>query len=274
MQEIIRFDKVSYSYEDGTPALKDCSTSLYAGETVAVLGNNGAGKSTFFLLCNGVLHPDAGQIFFQGRPIGKRRKELNLLRRHVGLVFQDPDVQILGGTVEEEVSFGPMNLGLPEEQVRERVDCALKNLKLEAFCQRAPQYLSGGEKKQVSIADILAMEPQLMLLDEPAASLDPANSRLLEENLAMLKQRGIALVIATHNVDFAWRWASRVLLFHDGVLMADTTPEEAFADQHLLDVCGLEQPTLYRVSRLLGFAQPARTMAQLEQQAAEKISHL
>ena len=264
MKEIIRFEHVSYTYEDGRQALCDLSATFHSGEKVAILGENGAGKSTFFLLCNGVLPPTTGQVFLEGQLVTTKRQSLNTLRRSVGFVFQDPDVQILAGTVEEEISFGPLNLGWSEEMVRTQVDQAIAILNLDTFRTRAPQYLSGGEQKRVSIADVLAMSPQLILLDEPASSLDPSNTRLLEENLKMLESRGIALLISTHDVDFAWRWADRVLLFHEGHLMADTTPEAAFSDSDLLTACGLTQPTLYAVSQILGLSKPIHTLEELQ----------
>lgn len=266
MHEIIRFEQVSYTYEDGREALRNLSVSLHSGEKVAVLGENGAGKSTFFLLCNGVLHPTRGQVFLEGVPVTQKRQSLTTLRRKVGFVFQDPDVQLLAGTVEEEISFGPLNLGWDEATVRKAVEQSIANLRLEAFRTRAPQYLSGGEKKRVSIADVLAMSPALILLDEPASSLDPMHTQLLEQNLAMLESRGIALLISTHDVNFAWRWADRVLLFHAGTLMADTTPDAVFSDPNLLAACGLTQPTLYSVSRILGLPQPIHTLEELERQ--------
>ena len=268
MEELLRFEQVSYAYEDGTgdrTALKNCSVSIRAGERIAVLGANGAGKSTFFLLANGVLRPRTGTVFFQGTPVGTSRRELNRLRRGVGLVFQDPDVQILGGTVEEEISFGPMNLDLPREEVRRRVDGAVERLRLETLRQRAPQYLSGGEKKRVTIADALAMEPKLLLMDEPAASLDPENCRLLEENLGMLERQGLALAVATHDVDFAWRWAERVLVFREGVLEADRPPEALFSDEPLLERCGLARPLLFRAGRAAGLSPLPRTIEAFEQ---------
>ncbi|MFQ9680040.1 MAG: energy-coupling factor ABC transporter ATP-binding protein [Ruthenibacterium lactatiformans] len=170
MEEILRFEHVSYAYEEEREALLDVCVKVCAGERVAVLGSNGAGKSTFFLLANGVLRPGAGRILFRGAPVGGGAKQLNVLRRGVGLVFQDPEVQLLGGSVEEEVSFGPMNLRLPVGEVRARVDAAIRSFALEEYRGRAPQYLSGGEKKRVTLADALAMEPQVLLLDEPAAS--------------------------------------------------------------------------------------------------------
>ncbi len=266
MHEIIRLEQVSYTYEDGRDALRDLSVCLHSGEKVAVLGENGAGKSTFFLLCNGVLSPTRGQVFLEGAPVTRKRQSLTALRRKVGFVFQDPDVQLLAGTVEEEISFGPLNLGWDTDTVCHAVEQSITNLHLEAFRTRAPQYLSGGEKKRVSIADVLAMSPALILLDEPASSLDPLNTQLLEQNLALLESQGIALLISTHDVDFAWRWADRVLLFHAGTLVADTTPDAVFSDPDLLALCGLTQPTLYSVSRILGLSQPVRTLDELAQQ--------
>ncbi|WP_050697745.1 energy-coupling factor ABC transporter ATP-binding protein [Anaeromassilibacillus senegalensis] len=260
MREIICFDHVSYAYEKGQDALSDVSVSIHEGEKIAVLGNNGAGKSTFFLLANGVLCPQKGRILFSGSAVGKKEKELNRLRRGVGLVFQDPDEQLLAGTVEEEISFGPMNLLLEEADVRRRVDQSIDMLRLESLRDRAPQYLSGGEKKRVSIADVLAMEPEMLLLDEPTSSLDPANTKRLEQTLNMLNAKGLALVVATHHVDFAWRWAERVLVFHAGRLVADASTKNVFADQALLQKCNLEQPILYQVGKALGLASLPRTV--------------
>jgi len=271
MSEILRFDHVTYTYAEGEEdraALEDCSVSVQDGERIAVLGNNGAGKSTFFLLANGVLRPQSGAVCFRGKPVGKTSRELSALRRGVGLIFQDADAQILGGTVEEEISFGPMNLQLDGGEVRRRVDLAVENLKLEEFRRRAPQYLSGGEKKRVTIADVLAMDPELMLLDEPASSLDPANTRLLGENLDMLSSRGIALAVATHDVNFAWSWARRALVFCGGRLVADAEPETIFSDEALLRRCGLEQPLLFRAGRALGIDPLPRTAEEFETAAA------
>lgn len=266
MRELLRLEGVSFSYDEARTALEALSVSLYAGEKVAVLGNNGAGKSTFFLCCNGVLKPTAGTIALGGKTLGS--KDRTLLRRSVGLVFQDPDSQLIAGTVEAEVSFGPMNLRLPEGEVRQRVDEAIAALDLEAFRARPPHYLSGGEKKRVSIADVLAMEPELLLLDEPAASLDPANTLLLERNLAALSERGLGLVIATHDINFAWRWAQRLLVFQGGRLRADGRPEEIFGDEALLAQCGLRRPILYEAGLALGIDPPPKTVEELKARGA------
>ena len=262
---IIQLENVSYAYPDGPMAVKNLSVSIGKGERVAVLGRNGAGKSTFFLLCNGILEPGEGTLFCGGQPVTRKKKDLLELRRRVGIVFQEAENQILAVTVEGEVSFGPMNLGLSREEVRRRVDGAVERMHLEDLRQRAPQYLSGGEKKRVSIADALAMEPELLLMDEPAASLDPENCRILEETLDMLGEQGLALAVATHDVDFAWRWAQRILVFQHGCLAADRTPEEIFSDTALLDTCHLAQPMLFRAARAMGIRPLPRTMEDFEQ---------
>ncbi len=252
MNELLRFENVSFHYDGGErEALFPLSVRLFEGEKIAVLGSNGAGKSTFFLLANGVLTPERGTIFLKGQPVGKKEKERLALRKSIGLVFQDPDVQLLAGTVEEEISFGPINLGLPEKEVRRRVEEALNSLHLTSYRNRGPQYLSGGEKRRVAIADILAMEPDMMLLDEPSSNLDPAGRALLETTLDTLHQKGITLVVATHDVDFAWRWADRILVFHQGELKKDGPPLEIFKDEPLLSHCGLELPLLWRVAQAL-----------------------
>lgn len=258
MKELLAFEQVSYHYDSvgGREALFPLSVRLYEGEKIAVLGSNGAGKSTFFLLANGVLTPRSGTIRFKGEPVGKKEKQRMQLRRSVGLVFQDPEVQLLAGTVEEEISFGPMNLKLPEEEVRRRVEMALGCLGLTGYRHRGTQYLSGGEKRRVAIADVLAMEPEIMLLDEPLNDLDPAGRKLFEDTLEALHQRKMTLVVATHDADFAWRWADRVLVFHEGRLERDASPEAVFAESELLSRCGLEQPLLWRVARALHIPVP------------------
>lgn len=250
--EILQLENLGYSYEEGRHALRNLSVTLYRGQNVAVLGNNGAGKSTFFRCCNGVLHPSNGTISLHGQAITRKKKDTLRLHQTCGLVFQDADSQLIAGTVEAEISFGPMNLRLPETEVHRRVEDAIARMQLEAFRTRAPHYLSGGEKKRVTLADMLAMKPELLFLDEPAASLDPQNTRLLEDHLTELHENGMGLVIATHDVDFAWRWAERVLVFHDGELVADDTPEAVFSEEMLLKRCGLMQPMLFEIGQRYG----------------------
>ena len=247
---ILEFKNVSYTYPDGPMAVDHLSVSVQKGERVAVLGRNGAGKSTFFLLCNGVLEPTEGTILCGGKAVTRKKKDLLELRRRVGIVFQEAENQILAVTVEGEVSFGPMNLKLPMPEVQRRTGEALAALGLEGYAQRSPQYLSGGEKKRVTIADILAMEPELILLDEPTASLDPENVARLEEILNRLTEAGIALMVSTHDVDFAARFARRGLVFANGRLTADAALEDIFSNQALLTEAGLRKPWIWQAAEM------------------------
>ena len=218
---------------------------MYPGERIAVLGPNGAGKSTFFLCLNGVLTPESGQILLDGKPAD--RKARKTLCERVGIVFQNSDAQIIASTVAAEVSFGPMNLRLPRQEVARRVDHALDYMDLQAFRARPPHDLSGGEKKRVSIADILAMESEIILLDEPAASLDPAGEERLGRVLARLSDEGRTLLISTHDMDFAFRWATRAVVFSAGRILADGTPQAVLADETVLRQAHLRRPLLAEV---------------------------
>lgn len=251
MRELLRLEHIHYRYEEKYPALQDVSAVFYEGERIAVLGGNGAGKSTFFLCCNGVLHPQSGKIFLKEREIANSKKDISLLRQTVGLVFQEPDSQIIAGTVENEVSFGPMNLRLDRDEVVRRITRSLGQMNLDGYQKRAPQYLSGGEKKRVSIADILAMQPDMILLDEPTASLDPENVAILEQTLDDLSLAGITLVVSTHDVDFAWRFATRAIVFSRGEVIADTDINEMFASEAVLLKARLKKPLLYAAAELL-----------------------
>ena len=234
-----------YGYENKNDVLRDVSFSIREGERVAVLGANGAGKSTLFLNLNGVLTPSKGTVSYRGRVIGK--KELNELRRHVGIVFQDADNQIIASSVLAEVSFGPMNLKLPKEEVKNRVEEALAYMNLSDFKDRAPHYLSGGEKKRVSIADIIAMKPEVIIFDEPTAALDPLNADMLEEVLGNMAESGKTILVSTHDVDFAYRWAGRILVFCEGRLIADGDPLDIFGNEQVLKAAHLKRPVLLEV---------------------------
>ena len=241
---LLQVKGLSFTYGE-EPALKDVNLIIRRGEKSAVMGSNGAGKSTFFLNLNGVLKPDSGEILLGGSKIGK--KELNLLHKKVGFVFQDADSQIIAANVRAEISFGPMNLGLKRSEVIHRVYSAVSYLVLEDLQQRAPHYLRGGEKKQVSIADILAMEPELLIFDEPMAALDPMNAQRVEDILNKLHEDGKTLLIATHDVDFAWRFADRILVFCDGMLIGDGTPAEIFAQKEMMERAHLKKPSIMEV---------------------------
>ena len=220
--------------------------------------------------------PAEGEIYLGCEKIEWKKPQIRKLRQTVGLVFQEADHQLIAGTVEEEVSFGPMNLKLPLPDIRERVDGAIRDMDLNGYRKRAPHELSGGEKKRVTIADVLAMGPRLLLLDEPASSLDPVNERLLEQNLEQLSNQGISLAVATHDVDFAWRWADRSLVFHQGRLVADDKTEVIFSDKELLELWGLKRPVLYETGMMLGLKPLPRSLEELSERLSpgggQKIS--
>ncbi len=248
-EEIIRTEHLTYEYQAGCPALQDLSVSIRKGEKIAVMGSNGAGKSTFFLHLNGVLQAGKGKIFYGGSEI--RRKDLNALRKHVGFVFQDADNQMIASSVQAEVAFGPMNLKLPKEEVKKRVSEALEYMDLQGYRERPPHYLSGGEKKRVSIADIIAMKPEVILFDEPTAALDPLGGELLEDVLERLSKEGKTLLVSTHDVDFAYRWADRALIFHHGKLAADGETLEIFQQEQVLRETHLKKPEMLMVYEAL-----------------------
>ncbi len=248
-QPVLQVRDLRFSYDGKGQALGGVSLDIRAGERIAVLGPNGAGKSTFFLCLNGVLTPGSGEILLDGKPVGK--KERKRLCERVGIVFQNADDQIIASTVAAEVSFGPMNLRLPKEEVVRRVDHALDYMDLQAFRARPPHELSGGEKKRVTIADILAMESEVILFDEPAASLDPMGEERLEAVLGRLSDEGRTLVISTHDMDFAFRWATRAVVFAGGQVIADGVPDAVFRDAETLLRAHLKPPALLEVFDLL-----------------------
>ena len=231
-ETILQIKGLYYSYTNEKDTLNNINIDIYKGEKMAVLGSNGAGKSTFFLNINGVLKPKSGEIIYKGKIITK--KDLNELRKNVGIVFQDADNQIIASTVLAEVSFGPMNLKLPKDEVIKRVDEALRYMNISEFKHRPPHYLSGGEKKRVSIADIIAMKSEVIIFDEPTASLDPLNAEMLEEVLNKLSSENKTMIISTHDVDFAYRWADRIVVFSDGMIIGDGTPLEIFSSEEIL----------------------------------------
>lgn len=271
---ILSLRGVSYAYRGQAPALDDATLSLSDGERVALLGANGAGKSTMFLLCNGVLTPERGEILLDGEPVGKKDTGLRRLRQSVGLVFQNPEDQLIGATVRSEISFGPMNLCLSETEVRAAVESSAAAMNLEAMLDKPPQYLSGGEKKRVSIADILAMRARVILFDEPTASLDPAHTALLEQTLEALHRDGLCLLVSTHDVNFAWRWADRAVVLSKGRILRDGPICEVYADDALLKEAGLHKPELFAAAELLFPGLPCadypRTVEALQTMLQEK----
>ena len=233
---------IKYSYNNDYQALKGVSLKIEKGEMVALLGKNGAGKSTLFLHLNGIYEPDEGKVFIDGEELKYDKKSLLKFRQKVGIVFQNPDDQIFAPTVEEDVAFGPLNLGLSMEEVQDRVEEALERVGMSGFEKTAPHHLSGGQKKRVAIAGILAMKPEIMVLDEPTAGLDPQGVTNLVKLLKELNEEGITIIISTHEVDLVPDYANRVFVLVGGELIAEGTPKDIFSQPDILESANLKIP--------------------------------
>lgn len=248
---ILEAVNLHYSYADGCHALDGVNLRIKRGEKLAVMGANGSGKSTFFLCLNGVYRPSSGVVYLDGEPIRYSSKGLLNLRRRVGIVFQDPDHQLFSADVYGEISFGPMNLGFAEHEVRRRVEDMIREMGITPFQDKPVHLLSGGQKKRVSIADILVMEPDVVMLDEPAAALDPKHAELVEKMIDELSAKGITVILSTHDVDRALAWADNVVLFHEGKVLVKETPEVVFGDVELLRQVNLKQPSVLKLFQSL-----------------------
>ncbi len=242
---ILKIENGAFSYEEGKYAIHNVNLEINTGEKIAIIGNNGAGKSTLFLSLNGVIRLQEGDIYFHGKKLDYKRKNLLELRRRVGMVFQNPDDQIIGSTVEGEISFGLFNIGLDKESVRKKVDKIIKDLNLEEYRNRPPHFLSGGEKKRISIADIIIMDPEIILFDEPTSSLDNKNIQLLKEQMDQLHKKGVTMLVSTHDMNFVWEWADRVVVFSKGEIIADNNPTFIFSNEEILKRADIQKPILF-----------------------------
>ena len=257
MQAMIRTDALSFSYpvEEGqrrTTALEDVTLSIEKGSFVVVLGHNGSGKSTLAKHFNAVLLPSGGAVYVEG--MNTQDEDLLLeIRRRVGMVFQNPDNQIVANVVEEDVAFAPENLGVPTAEIRRRVDDALAAVGMTEFARHAPHLLSGGQKQRVAIAGVIAMEPECIVLDEATAMLDPAGRREVLDTVHRLnRQRGITVVHITHHMSEA-EDADRVIVMNDGVVAMDGTPRDIFSRVEEIRSLGLAAPdTVELLHRLNG----------------------
>ena len=244
---ILEAVNLHYRYPDGTCALNGVNLRVQRGEKLAVMGANGSGKSTFFLCLNGVHQPSDGTVYLDGEPVRYTAKGLMDLRRRVGIVFQDPEHQLFSADVYGEISFGPMNLGLAEYEVRNRVEGIIREMGITPFQDKPVHFLSGGQKKRVSIADILVMEPDVVMLDEPAAALDPKHAELVDKIIDGLSDKGITVIQSTHDVDRAFAWADQVALFHEGKVLVKDTPAVVFGNVALLREVNLKQPAVLKL---------------------------
>ena len=246
MDEIIKIDNISFTYpeEEGREtfaALDGVTLEVEAGSFVAVLGHNGSGKSTLAKHMNAVLLPTGGRVYVDGMDTWDEAALLEI-RRRVGMVFQNPDNQIVANVVEEDVAFGPENLGIPTEEIRRRVDAALKAVGMDAFPLHAPHNLSGGQKQRIAIAGIIAMEPKCIVLDESTAMLDPSGRREVLDTVRRLnREKGITVVLITHHMNEA-ALADRVVVMDDGHVVMDGAPREILTRMEDLRAIGLDVP--------------------------------
>ncbi len=258
-EKIIEFENVTYIYESededapvaGFPALTDVNLTINKGEFVAVLGHNGSGKSTLAKLCNAILEPSKGTVTVKGI-VPDTEEKADEVRRIVGMVFQNPDNQIVATIVEDDVAFGPENLGIEPSEIRRRVDEALKCVNMYEFRHREPHKLSGGQKQRVAIAGVIAMQTECIVLDEPTAMLDPKGREEVMNTVKRLnKEMGITVVTVTHFMDEAVQ-ADRVVIMDGGRVVMQGTPKEVFSDVEKLRSFGLDVPQSTELCHVLG----------------------
>lgn len=244
---IVEAKDLYYSYPDGTKAVNGISFRITHGESVAIVGENGAGKSTLLLHLNGYLMPTSGTLRVGDYPLTK--ETIEEVRRTVGMIFQDPDDQLFMPTVFDDVAFGPVNLGFPEEEVEKRVTDALTTVNMNHLRNRPPYRLSAGEKRAVAIATVLSMSPNILVMDEPSSNLDPQNRRRL---IKMLKTFKHTKIIATHDLDMATDLCERTMVIHEGKVAADGSTMDLLQDEELLSRCSLEKPLSMQACPICG----------------------
>lgn len=242
---ILKAEDLYFSYDDEkSHSLNGLSLEIKRGQKVAFMGANGSGKSTFFLCCTGIHKPSSGTLYYNGEPYAYDKKSLLKLRSKIGIVFQDPDNQLFSASVYQEISFGALNLGLPEAEVKSAVEDVIAELEITPFRHKPTHALSGGQKKQVSIADILVMKPDIIILDEPAAALDPRHTAMVNRIVDQMTESGITVFMATHDVNYAYEWADQIMLFHEGQVLMHGTPEQVFSNRGVLAQTNLEPPAV------------------------------
>ena len=281
MTMLLEASGLTYSYPGGVPALNGLDLKVTRGRRLAILGPNGAGKTTLLLHLNGTLRPASGQVFLEGAAVSYSRAGLSNWRRRVGLVLQDAEDQLFAASVAEDVSFGPLNLGMSEVDARRRVEETLAALNIAGLAERPPHMLSFGQKKRVAIAGAVAMRPDVLLMDEPTAGLDNHGTAHLLSTLKKLEGAGTTLVFATHDVDLAYGFADDVALFSDGKVLAQGESARVLSDEMLLKQSHLRLPLILglglkaRACGLLGNEAPLpRSLRDIEivfEQAAAMI---
>ena len=252
MENVIETRDLVYTYEgNGKPSMSDVNIRICRGRKTVILGANGAGKSTLFYHFNGVAKPGKGEVLAFGKPVGYRRKALRELRSRIAVVLQNPDDQIFGQTVESDVAFGPSNSGLPKEEVDRRVDNALFQVGLDDMRDRNTTQLSYGQRKRLALAGALAMEPEVLVMDEPTAGMDPQMALELMELAEQLHHNGTTVVLSTHDVDLAYSWADEIHVLRGGELIYSGPSEGFYSDPVKVYMTGLMQPSMFVINKNL-----------------------
>ena len=251
MEPASTLHQVSYRYSNGVMALKDINLSIFQGKKTAILGRNGAGKSTLLFLLNGINKPSTGTLKLKDIPYRYDNRSLRNLRRQVGLLFPDPDAQLVAPSVYEEISFGLLNISNEKKWVEQRVDQALERFELEAIAKIAPHQLSAGQKKRVCLAAIMAMEPEVLVCDEPASSLDPYYTRQMFDELDKLNATGKTIIYTSHDIDQVYEWADHLVLVHEGSIAAQGPVAEVVQHENTFKDCGLHLPVVFEVGKWL-----------------------
>ncbi|MFZ5944575.1 MAG: energy-coupling factor ABC transporter ATP-binding protein [Bacillota bacterium] len=250
---ILETDKIEFSYLDGTKAINSLSIKIPQGKKLAVVGNNGAGKTTLFLHFNGVHRPQKGTVYFKGEEISYHKSALKNIRKNIGIVFQDPDNQLFSSSVYQDISFGPLNLGWSEQRIRSKLDEVMTMTGISDLQDKPTHSLSFGQKKRVAIAGVLAMEPEIIILDEPTAGLDPFYTGQIMNLLDGLNKNGATIIISSHNIDEVYAWADYIYVLNSGELIAEGNPEDVFSDGKILEKANLIKPLVLEIyDELLG----------------------
>jgi cobalt/nickel transport system ATP-binding protein len=249
---LFKIENLVHEYSDGTLALDNVTVSFDRAERIALLGTNGSGKTTLLNHLNGILKPTSGRILFDGKPLQYDSKSLLQLRKRVGFVFQDPNDQLFAPTVKQDVAFGPLNLGYSAEKVKTIVAQALETVGISEFAEKPPHFLSLGQKKRVALAGVLAMEPEVIIMDEPTSNLDPrATSDILHLLLKLNKEKMITLLLATHDVDMVPLFATKMYVLNKGKLVSQGTPKESFSNGNLIRQVNLRSPRITHLFEVL-----------------------
>ncbi|WNY23156.1 Vitamin B12 import ATP-binding protein BtuD [Methanimicrococcus hongohii] len=248
---ILETKNLEFSYPDGTKAIDDISITIPEGKKVSFVGKNGSGKSTLFLLLNGTLKPKSGKVLFGGKEVNYSASGLRELRKKVGIVFQNSDDQLFAPTVYQDIAFGPLNLGYSKEEIERVVNQMLDHFGLQSLKDKPPHHLSGGQKKRVAIAGVLAMDPDIIILDEPLSNLDPVGADEILDILNELNGLGKTIIISTHDVDLAYQWSDYVYLLSSSKLINEGTPGFVFSNDEEVRNSALKSPFILDVYREL-----------------------